>query len=103
MGLVREIKDKIAGHHPGPALTSASERGHVGGGTPTDKIAACGLRVTDPALEPVENRQFELAGTGSLFPGSAVEVESAGDEVPQRARPGSLSRNDGHVPGMIAP
>ena len=50
--------------------------------------------ITDPAAEPFQDHQLELAGTARGQPGALVDVIPGGHEVGHHARPGGRRRDE---------
>ena len=73
----------VAGLFPG-----GDEGVEAGRRAPAREESARGLRVADPAPDPVEDDQLQLTRTAGGQPGALVDVVPGGHEVGQHSRPG---------------
>ena len=87
---------RIAGRFPG-----SDEGVHAGGGAAAGQQTPGTLRVTEPAPEPVQDDELDLARTARDQPGAGVHVPGGGQEIRDDPRPGRLRRNEPETAGMV--
>ena len=71
--------------------------------TPAREKPARALRIAEPAPEPVNDDQLELARPACDQPGALVDVVSGGQEVGQHPGPGGRGRDEPEATRVVQP
>ena len=102
-----------ANDHRRPDLRAMALVAHVNGRPRRDKGVEAGRRaaarqksaravgIAEPAPQPVNNDQLELAGAAGCQPGALVDVVPGGNEVGQHPRPSGRRRDEPEETGVI--
>ena len=100
MGLVRHVCDNAVRTRSHQRLSRARERSDVRRRPSTDQNPGRIRGVPDPALEPVQYHQLELARARSRHPRANVDVKRCGDEITQGTGEGARGGNEREIARM---